>query len=133
MSLVSRRDLAYAVSARYLAAGKAAKTKILDEFVQSSGLNRKYAISVLRRPSRNSTKLSGALVLPRLRCRKYGLDVQAPFLVAWRVSGGLCPKRLVPFLPELLTFLERFEEIDLCPNARRLLLTMSISTAERML
>ena len=133
MSLVSRRDLACAVSARYLAASKTAKTKILDEFVQSSGLNRKYAISVLRRPARNASKLSGATVRPRLRCRKYGLEVQAPFLVAWRVSGGLCPKRLVPFLPELLGFLERFEEIDLCPDVRRLLLTMSISTAERML
>jgi len=131
MSLLSRRELALAVSARYSAASKAEKTKILDEFVQSSGLNRKYAIGVLRRPDRRGP--SWTPVLPRRRRRKYGLDVQFPFLIVWRVSGGLCPKRLIPFLPELLATLERFEEIDVCPNVRERLLMMSISTAERML
>jgi hypothetical protein len=129
--LTSRRELALAVSARYSAASKTEKTKILDEFVQSSGLNRKYAISVLRRPDRRGS--SWAPVFPRRRRRKYGLDVQVPFLLVWRVSGGLCPKRLIPFLPELLSILERFDEIDVCPNVRERLLMMSISTAERML
>jgi hypothetical protein len=51
----------------------------------------------------------------------------------WRVSGGLCPKRLVPFLPEYIASLERFEEIDLCPGVKALLQEMSVSTAERIL
>jgi len=133
MSVVSRRELALAVSARYLSASKASKTKILDEFVQSSGLNRKYAISVLRRPETIGRRSPGSRVAPRCRRAIYGLDVQVAFLVAWHVSGGLCPKRLIPFLPELLLCLERFEEIDVCPHVRARLLMMSISTAERML
>jgi hypothetical protein len=132
MSLVSRRELASAVAVRYQAGSKAAKTIILDEFVQSSGLNRKYAISVLGATT-SCSKFRSVRMSLRLRRRKYGLDVEQAFLALWRVSGGLCPKRLIPFLSELIVALERFDEIDLCPAVRERLLEMSISTAERML
>ena len=51
----------------------------------------------------------------------------------WRVSGGLCCKRLVPFLPDLIDALERFDELTLCPPIKDKLLAMSVSTAERIL
>ncbi|MGH9439391.1 MAG: integrase catalytic domain-containing protein [Terriglobia bacterium] len=51
----------------------------------------------------------------------------------WKLSGGLCCKRLVPFLPDLLEALERFDEMTLCPPIKEKLLLMSISTAERIL
>jgi hypothetical protein len=131
MSLSSRRELAATVSPRYRAANKAAKTDILDEFVLSTGLNRKYAIGLLSRICVSKSRSKGES--PRHRPRKYGADVAQAFMAIWRISGGLCPKRLVPFLPELITCLERFEEIALCPHVRALLLAMSISTAERIL
>jgi hypothetical protein len=129
----SRRDLAFALAGRYKAAGKAAKTAILDEFVQNTGFHRKYAVSVLRgavAPPNKPLVKGGSL---RLRRRKYGLEIEQAFLKLWRVSGGLCPKRLVPFLPYLIESLERFDEFDECPHVRERLLEMSISTAERML
>ena len=134
MSLGNRRALASEVAARYRAANKAAKTNILDEFVLNTGFNRKYAISVLRE-SPPPVKSNGRRVArpARLRRRKYGLPVEHALLDIWRMAGGLCPKRLHPFLPELVAFLERFGEIDLCPSIRELLLAMSISTAERIL
>lgn len=132
MSLVARRELASALADRYQAASKAVKSSILDEFVQSSGFNRKYAIGVLRGATRTYPKPS-VPAPARKRRRKYGLVVEQSFLNLWRVSGGLCPKRLVPFLPDLLISLERFDEIALLPADRELLLEMSISTAERIL
>ena len=132
MSLPARRELAAAVAVRYQAANKAAKTKILDEFVQSSGFNRKYAISVLLgAPSPAKSNVRRAT--PRHRRRKYGASVEHALLEVWRVAGALCPKRLHPFLPELIATLERFGEIDLCPSVRDLLVAMSISTFERIL
>ena len=133
MSLLARRELATAVSDRYRAASKAVKTKILDEFVQSSGLNRKYAIDLLRRGGQGYSKADLAMRPPSSRRRKYGADVERPFLQIWRLSGGLCPKRLVPFLPDFICSLERFDEIDLCPDVRERLVAMSVSTAQRML
>jgi hypothetical protein len=133
MSLNARRELLLAIFDRYGKARKSDKNQILNEFVQSSGYNRKYALELLRRrndPRDMVTVKNTSAVLHR---RKYGPDVERPLLVVWRVSGGLCPKRLMPFMPEMIAALERSEEIVLCPWVRQKLLTMSIATAERML
>ncbi len=131
MSISARRELAAAVSDRYQSANKGTKSKILDEFVKSSGFNRKYAIGLLQEASTSGVGLK--VRAPRKRRRKYGPEVERNFLYLWRVSGGLCPKRLVPFLSELVASLVRFGEIDLCPHIHAHLLEMSVSTAERML
>jgi len=130
MSLKSRRELASATFPRYLIASKSDKGRILDEFVLSTGYNRKYAIGVLEKAGITAPKPSG---VPRRRRRKYGPDVEQALLSVWRLSGGLCAKRLVPFLPELVDALERFDEIALPPGAKVRLLEMSISTADRLL
>jgi hypothetical protein len=51
----------------------------------------------------------------------------------WKLSGGLCPKLLIPTLPALLESLERHKEVSFPEGTRERLLTMSISTAERLL
>lgn len=132
MSLNARRELAAVVASRYQTTSKTGKSRILDEFVEATGFHRKYAICVLQHPtvSRPAASRKSA---PRVRRRKYGPDVEHAFLALWRVSGGLCPKRLVPFLMQLIEALERFEEITLCSCVKDKLLGMSIATAERML
>src|SRR5258708_30245108 len=134
MPLVSRRDLASAIAARYEASSTSEKTAILDESVLSSGYHRRYAIGVLCvAATAPADKSSAKRISPRRRRRKYGLDVEQPFLKLWRVSGGLCPKRLVPFLPYLIESLERFGAVHECPHVRQRLLELSIAPAERML
>ena len=132
MSLKSRRELASAVAPRYRDSRKCQKSVILDEFVEATGYHRKYAIAVLEsaiilRP------LGARSAAPRLRQRKYGVSIEQPFLELWGTSGCLCPKRLMPFLAELIESLERFDEISFCPGVKDKLLGMSVSTAERML
>lgn len=129
MSLTARRELAFATSARYRKASKSDKGRILDEFINSTGYNRKYAIGVLERADIRPAPPSGN----RRRGRTYGPDVEYALASLWRLSGGLCAKRLVPFVPELIDALERFDEIILLPNVRAKLLAMSISTAHRLL
>ena len=133
MSQSSRRELFCAVLVRYHCANKVDKGVILDEFIQNTGLNRKYVIWVLGQPDLSALRLGDVPARSRLRPRRYGPDVAYAFLRLWRESGGLCPKRLVPFLAEFMEALERFGELDVCPHVRVKLLAMSISTAERLL
>ena len=69
MSLESRRELANATFTRYRRASKSDKGRILDEFVLSTGYNRKYAIGVLEKAGIPAPKSPGAA---RRRRRKYG-------------------------------------------------------------
>ncbi len=132
MSISARRELRQAVFKRYRAASKSDKSKILNEFVEATGHERKYAITLLNRPpSANARSAAKRIVLPRRR--RYGEEVEQPLRTLWAVSGQLCPKRLVPFLPDLIAALERCDEITLCPRIRQKLLGMSIATAERIL
>ncbi len=49
MVLRSRRDYLEAIRSRYNRASKEAKSRILDEFCETCGYNRKYAIRLLRK------------------------------------------------------------------------------------
>ena len=129
MSLTSRRELAVSVSSRYAKASKPDKSRMLDEFVQSTGLNRKYAMSSLAKAALRTPKPARV----RRRGRTYGPDVEHALASLWRLSGGLCAKRLVAFLPELIDALERFDEISLLPAVKTKLLAISVSTAHRLL
>jgi hypothetical protein len=132
MSLQSRRELAAAVSVHYRDADKSHKSQALDEFMRATGYNRKYAIRALAKASRTpATDAPGSH--RRRRRRTYGSDVEQALVRVWKLSGGLCAKRLVPFLGEFIEALERFGQITLCPTVRLKLLAMSVSTASRLL
>ncbi len=132
MSLKSRRELLHAVLVRYRSASKISKSQILDEFVESTGYDRKYAIVLLGKAD-VVTVVRLDRAVRRKRRRKYGTDIEQPFMSLWNLSGYLCPKRLIPFLADLIDALERFDEIHLFPHVKIKLLTMSVSTAERLL
>jgi hypothetical protein len=54
-------------------------------------------------------------------------------VLAWSAANGICGKRLVPFLPELVATLERHGHLAVEPEVRRLLLAVSPATADRLL
>jgi len=128
MSQRARKEYIREVSARYALAGRTEKSRILDEFCQTGGYNRKYAVGLLRRP--------GATVcgpIKRPRAQVYGRQEREALAQLWKLSDCLCSKRLVPFLPELIVALERHGELCLCADVRAKLLTISASTADRLL
>lgn len=127
MSIAARRELLTAVAPRYQQATWPEKRRILDEFVQNTGYQRKYAIQLLNHPPRPRRK---AL---RRRARKHTAAVQRALVTLWRAANGICGKRLAPFLPELLSILERHGEIQVNAATRELLLEISPATADRLL
>ena len=127
MSQRSKRELLEAIRPRYLKANKSGKTKMLDEFVATTGYHRKYAIRLLKnRPAPKGRKKKG-------RRKVYQGEVVQALIQVWEICGRICSKRLHPFLPEIVTVLERHEELQISPDTKALLLRMSRSTIDRCL
>ncbi len=127
MSQRSKREMIEAVRPRYLEANKAGKQQILDEFIATSGYHRKYAIRVLKHgPKPRGWKKPG-------RRKIYQGEVVQVLEKIWEIYGRICSKRLQPFLPEGVAVLERCQEIQLEPETKRLLLSMSRATIDRCL
>lgn len=125
MTLGSVREYAAAMRHRYLGAGKREKTQLLNEFCTVTGYHRKAAVRLLGRGPGKTDRRG-----PRPR---YGLPVAHALRQLWEAGDRLCSKRLAPFLPELMTALERHGELVLEPEVRELLLRMSASTIDRLL
>ena len=128
MSITSRRELLAVVAPRYRAARGEERTHILEEFIASTGYHRKYALSLLNHPISKGTARK-----KRARPRQYVFAVQQALVTCWRAANGICSKRLVPYLPELVRVLEQHGELHLDPPTKERLLALSAATADRLL
>ena len=127
MSQSSKREMIEAIRPRYLKASRAGKKQILDEFVATTGYHRKYAIRILKHgPKPKGLKKPG-------RHKGYQGEVVQALERIWEVCGRICSKRLQPFLPEMVSVLERWGELLLLPETRALVLGMSRATIDRCL
>src|SRR6266581_1827304 len=127
MSYRAKRELLLQIAPRYREASSALKEVILDEFVAATGYVRKYAIRLLNHP------VEQKLTITRPRPPHYGPEVQHALHLAWTAANHICAKRLVPFLPTLVTSLERHGHVHLSEQGRADLLAMSPATADRIL
>lgn len=128
MSLESRRELLGVVAPRYRKAQGSERTSILEEFVASTGYHRKYALGLLNHPVSKARARK-----KRQRVHHYNFGVQHALITCWRVANGICSKRLVPYLPELVAVLEREGELLLDEETKTRLLALSPATADRLL
>jgi len=128
MSIASRRELLAVVAPRYRAAAGQERTRILEEFLASTGYHRKYALSLLNHPITKGTARK-----KRARPRQYGFAMQQALVTCWRAANGICSKRLVPYLPELVRVLEQYGELHLEAQTKERLLTLSAATVDRLL
>jgi hypothetical protein len=124
----SLREYAAVQRERYLAATRAEKGTLLNEVVTVTGLHRKAAIRLLRRPPRAPTVRSRAGRPP-----VYGAAVAQALEVLWQATGGIGPQRLHPFVPELLDRLARDGELRLAPEVDQLVRQVSPATLGRLL
>ena len=127
MSFRGKRELLVQVAPRYSSARHGQRSAILDEFVAVTGYDRKYANRLLLGPIRPPAPIR------RPRAAHYGLDVQAALSVVWSAANGICAKRLVPFLPELIPTLERHGHLVVTDTVRAQLLALSPATVDRLL
>ena len=128
MSVTSRRELLAVVAPRYRLARGEERGRILEEFVASTGYHRKYALSLLNHPISK-----GTVRKQRTRPRQYVFAVQQALVTCWRAANGICSKRLVPYLPELVRVLEQHGELHLEAATKARLLVLSPATADRLL
>jgi len=127
MSQRSKREMIAAIRPRYLKADKAGKAHILNELIATTGYHRKSAIRVLKHGSK-----SKGLKKPG-RQKVYQGEVIQALEQVWEICGRICSKRLQPFLPEMVSVLERCHELNLNGETKSLLLAMSRSTIDRCL
>ena len=119
-------EYAEAVRGRYVRTSREAKAKILDEFVQATGLHRKSVIRLLNRTVEAGDK--GKRGRPRL----YGGIVVEALKVVWEASDCLCSRRLQPFVPELVEVLQARGELKMTEETRMQLCRLSASTIDRI-
>lgn len=129
MTHASVAEYMNALRERYRRAGKVEKGRILDEAAQVTGYHRKALIRLLRSPA------AGGSAPPRRRGRpkRYGLELLEPLQKLWEATGRVCAQRLHPFLPELVSLLQRHGELCLMADLQAQILAMSSSTIERLL
>ena len=128
MSSHARNEYVREVSSRYKRASRSEKSQILDEFCQTGGYNRKYALGLLGTPPPPRT-----VPIERPRAKRYDAEIRRVLTQVWVMSNGLCSKRLVPFMLQLLDALQSHQELCLSGPIREKLLSISPATVDRLL
>jgi hypothetical protein len=126
MTRHSIKEYAQAIHKRYKKGSCQLKARILDEFVAATQLHRKSAIRLLARPEGVKGKRG------RGRRKVYSVDTVEALKVIWRASGGLCSKRLRPFIPEMTRVLRAKEELFIRDDTATELGQLSASTIDRI-
>lgn len=126
ISMATRKELIAAVGARYRAAGRAERAKILNEFTNLTGFHRKHAVRVLANEPRDRPP-------KRCRARLYGPLVKEALIVVWEAADRICGKRLKALIPTLVGAMELHGRAAFDPEIREPLLRMSAASIDRLL
>ncbi len=126
MTRHSIKEYALAIHQRYHQGSRKLKQRILDEFIAATQMHRKSAIRLLNKPEEIILKRG------RGRPRVYSVDTVAALKVIWEASGGLCSKRLRPFIPEMTRVLRAKEELFIRDDTAAELSQLSASTIDRI-
>jgi len=145
LTMKERYAIVRELAPRYQQSRKGERSKILDEFVQLTGLVRSYASHLLKvYGTRKSVVVDGQRVVVivgqpsstkrrRKRPRRYDQTVLDVLKRLWAFSNGLCGKRLQVFIRQTLPILERFGELSVDDSVRTKLHAISPATIDRLL
>lgn len=124
---VDRKEQLELLRGRYQGRGKEGRTRLLDEFCEHYGYERKYAIKLLSATvSENGPKSSPPGPEPKYE------GVSEIVTHIWKAAEQLCGKRLVQALPLWLPHYERHFG-KLLPRQKKLLQAVSAATLDRLL
>lgn len=127
MSGKSRWDYLKAIYSRYKKVSKPLRARILDEFCQVCGYNRKYAIRLLNGPAPQKSEATS----PKGRRPTYGSKVILSLAAIWQAAGYPCSARLKALLPLWLPW--AIKRLALSAQVQKQLLTISPATIDRRL
>ena len=123
----SRWDYLKAIYYRYKKVSKENRARILDEFCEVCGYNRKYAIRLLNGAAPEKSK---SRVQPS-RKPKYGSQVVMVLTAIWEAAGYPCSVRLKALLP--LWMPRAVKRYNLSQQRQKELLSISAATIDRRL
>jgi hypothetical protein len=128
---------------RYQKTGKKEKSRILDEFLELTGYNRKYAIHVLANCGKKKRfeidgRVVEATVVTRQRKKyrrkqKYDDDVKTGLIKIWIVYECICGKRLRSVLKWQSSILRKYRTFAFSEPVWEKLSSISASTIDRLL
>jgi hypothetical protein len=132
---------------RYRQSDKKEKTRILDEFVQATGYNRKYALHILThwgketwltldgKPVKLKAVPSGKATRRKGGGRKpvYGPEVIEALRQVWQFFWFLCGKLLAPLMREQMPSIAAWTAFGITPEIRKKLMAISPATIDRAL
>jgi hypothetical protein len=127
MSGKTRWDYLKAIYFRYKKVSKPLRARILDEFCQVCGYNRKYAIRLLNGPAPQKPKAA----TPKGRRPTYGAKVISFLTAIWEAAGYPCSARLKALLPLWLPW--AIKRLAISAQAQKQMLTISPATIDRRL
>lgn len=115
LDMKTKKKLTEETAKRYCKAGKKQKSTIIDEFIATTGYNRKYAIHILKNAAKikithfNNVEKKSVQVITKQRKKRiyvkyYGADVKDEIVRLWIFSMFLCAKRLVSFIRDNLDY-----------------------------
>ena len=140
LTVKERKKVTAIMAPRYQKARKKDKGVILNEFIELTGYDRRYASYVLRSHGRRvrineTTVVQGDLRkrIPRNKPKVYDAAVEEALRKIWYIMDCICGKRLAPILREIVKRLERFREITLSDEVTEKLFTISSSSIDRVL
>ena len=134
-----RQAVVAKAAGRYQRGSKKEKGLILSELVELTEYSRVYARRVLRqhgqRVKAGKQTLEADFRKQAARCRApyYDEKVKVALSKIWRVMDYICGKRLQPGLAELVTVLERHNELQCDAATKAKLLQISAATIDRLL
>lgn len=128
MSVDERRKYLKLVAPRYAKAGRAERSALLTEMAAVTGLYRKSLLRLLHGPT-----LDRAPSGPRLRRRRYGVEVADVVRVVWGSLDYVCAERLTPVLLPTAQHLAKWGELEVTPEVEGALRTISRATVQRLL
>jgi transposase InsO family protein len=127
MSGKSRWDYLKAIYSRYQKVSKPLRARILDEFCQVCGYNRKYAIRLLGGPAPQRSREA----TPKGRRPTYGGKVIMSLTAIWEAAGYPCSARLKALLPLWLPW--AIKRLGISAEVQKQLLSISPATMDRRL
>jgi hypothetical protein len=127
MSGKSRWDYLKAIYSRYKKVSKPLRARILDEFCQVCGYNRKYAIRLLNGPAPQKPALTAA----KGRRPTYGAKVILSLSAIWEAAGYPCSTRLKALLPLWLPW--AIKRLAISDPVQKQLFLISPATIDRRL
>lgn len=128
LTMRQKQAVTRTIKDRYRRCRKPDKSRMLDEFCQTSGYNRSYARRIL-----GTKKSAGRTKRRPGKQRTYTADIFYPLRSLWIAADGICGKRLKPYLPELIRVMEEKKELRLNRFIRRKLFRISAATIDRLL